>query len=335
MTLVRNAQFEAAHSDHNQVCEEMPDHHYRTEIPNIVFEMGLSPETFCLYVHLKRIAGDGGHCFKSIPNLAKDCGMGETKLRSSLKELETLNVLIGDERRGETKFNTEIRLIKLTPRKKPDGSADTNLITITPIWRLNGDVMRHRSQKKLGGSPHEGGVVRETSQGGSPHEGKEELSKKNPSKKQQQTTPVSAVAVSLSLEKIDIPHDEKIWISKNYTEETIRNAVEFSTHPLTTINTSLLQTIKWACKKNPQIPVDEAAESLKRKDEEREYFLENQQYAERLAKEYYLKTKDPYGVRLTFDNVELDLRGNGHSVKIYFGDKQFKQLIEHELRKGK
>jgi hypothetical protein len=153
--------------------------------------------------------------------------------------------------------------------------------------------------------------------------------------KQQQQPKTESVVVSLSLKNIDIPHEEKIWLSKTYADDVIRNAVEFATHPLTVINTSLLQTIKWACKKNPKIPVDEAAESLKRKDEEREYFLDNQSYAEKLAKEYYLQTKDVYGIRLAFDNVELDLRGNGHSVKIYFGDKQFKQLIEHELRKGK
>lgn len=153
------------------------------------------------------------------------------------------------------------------------------------------------------------------------------------SKKQQQAAPASAVAVSLSLEKINIPLDEKIWITNNYPEETIRHAVEFSTHPLTVIQTSLVQTIKWACKKNPTIPKDEAAEALKRRDDERDRFLENLKHAEEVVKKYYAETKDSFGIRLYHDHVEFDLRKNGNGNKVFFGDKQFKQLVEHELRK--
>lgn len=153
------------------------------------------------------------------------------------------------------------------------------------------------------------------------------------SKEQQQQPKTEAVVVSSFLEKIDIPQDEKEWISKHYPEEVIRNAVAFSTHPLTVIQTSLLQTIKWACKKNPQIPVDQAAETQKKQDEERERFMENQKYAEKLAKWYYQKTQNPYVVRLSFDHIELDFNENSNGVKIYFGDKKFQTFVQHELKK--
>lgn len=39
------------------VYENKPDHHYRTEIPNIVFDLDLSDSQFRLYSQLKRIAG--------------------------------------------------------------------------------------------------------------------------------------------------------------------------------------------------------------------------------------------------------------------------------------
>lgn len=152
-----------------EVYEDHPDHHYRTELPNIIFEMGLSMEAFVLYSHLKKIAGDNGQCFKSVPHLAKDCGMGETKLRQSMKKLQ------------------EINLIKIIYRKNVDGSPSTNLITITPIWRLNGDIMRSRGEKKFSESKLGGGVVRAANQGGSCGEpggscgeGKEEHINKEP-----------------------------------------------------------------------------------------------------------------------------------------------------------
>jgi hypothetical protein len=37
---------------------------YRTEIPNLVLELGLSPYALALYVHLKRTAGQDGACYK-------------------------------------------------------------------------------------------------------------------------------------------------------------------------------------------------------------------------------------------------------------------------------
>jgi len=50
-------------------------HRYRTEIPNIVFRLGLSPYELALYAHLKQTAGDGGQCWKSTSILARETGM--------------------------------------------------------------------------------------------------------------------------------------------------------------------------------------------------------------------------------------------------------------------
>lgn len=309
-------------SDSSQFQDLSSLHHYRTEIPNIVFHLRLDVWVFKAYCVFKMTAGDRGACFKSNKTLSDEIGC-------SIPTLIKLKTQLVEE-----------GLITLIKRKHENGGDMPDLIQIVDLWPQNMEYMAklYPAQKSSlkpwkqeeGGKPDLVGGVKEVNGGGKPGLHKQDH-KEEKQKEQQQ----AAVVVSLFLEKIDIPQEEKIWLSKNYADDVIRNAVEFATHPLTVINTSLLQTIKWACKKNPKIPVDEAAESLKRKDEEREYFLENQRYAEKLAKEYYQQTKDVYGIRLAFDNVELDLRGNGHSVKIYFGDKQFKQLIEHELRKGK
>jgi len=50
-------------------------HRYRTEIPNIIFRLGLTPYELTLYAHLKQTAGDGGQCWKSTGTLAKETGM--------------------------------------------------------------------------------------------------------------------------------------------------------------------------------------------------------------------------------------------------------------------
>ena len=156
--------------------------------------------------------------------------------------------------------------------------------------------------------------------------------------KQQQASPDSAVVVSLSLKNIDIPQDEKIWISKNYDEETIRHAVEFACHPLTIHNKGLIQTIKWACKETkrgnrPAIPKDEAQEALKRSQEKKQHAMNNKIMAEKIAQKYYDKTQDASAIQLRLDYIELDFNGNGRKNQIFYFENNFKQLIEHELRK--
>lgn len=56
------------------------------------------------------------------------------------------------------------------------------------------------------------------------------------------------------LEKIDIPIDDKVEITKTYDEARVVHAINFATHPDTEIKKGLAQTIKWACKVQPDLP---------------------------------------------------------------------------------
>ena len=145
-----------------EILEERPDHHYRTELPNIVFSV-LTAIQLAVYAHLKRIAGDRGKCWMSIKNIAEQIGVGETTLRESIRELCKSNVLIGSP------------FIRITKRKRPDGADDTSLITIVDIWRANGDFYRKvQSQKpaqKSTEKPEEGAASKSDGGGGSPDEG--------------------------------------------------------------------------------------------------------------------------------------------------------------------
>ena len=172
-----------------EVHEEKADHDFRTEIPHIVAYLRLDPFQLSVYTHLKKIAGDKGNCWRKYKSLATMCVMSETKLKECIAFLRKPFKLLGG-----------LPLIQVVPRKKPDGSFHTNLIKITPIWRANGDFCRSEAGKlaakegvipgeereikeSFTESPHDLGVGRHTTQGGSPHDYKEDISKKIPSKK--------------------------------------------------------------------------------------------------------------------------------------------------------
>ncbi len=66
---------------------------YRTEIPNLVLELGVSPYALALYVHLKRTAGQDGACYKGTRRLAEDTGISVGKISDARKELEEAGLI--------------------------------------------------------------------------------------------------------------------------------------------------------------------------------------------------------------------------------------------------
>ena len=66
---------------------------YRTEIPNLIFDLGLSPHALALYGHLKRTAGQSGKSWKSRETLAKECNMSTGKVTEARRELEAASLI--------------------------------------------------------------------------------------------------------------------------------------------------------------------------------------------------------------------------------------------------
>jgi hypothetical protein len=154
-----------------EIFENRPDHHYRTEIPNIAFEV-LDPFELAVYAHIKRITGDAGRCWKKAENLATSIGISEKKFKDVLKDLCTPG-----------KFIQGSFLIK-TIRFKPNGANDTNLIEVVDIWRLNGDHFRKKKKDSLDkreGIPGTGGRGYHV-----PGEGIPRTYKEEPSQEEQQ-----------------------------------------------------------------------------------------------------------------------------------------------------
>lgn len=159
-----------------QSIEQKPDHHFRAEIPNIVFHLGLDCYELAVYSHLKRISGDEGCCFKTIANLAKDCRVSDSKLKYVIHSLENPRDLLNG-----------MPLIQVTKRKKENGSPDSNIINIVPIWRINGDHFRVENKNVGGGgSPKTPGWVTKKPRGGSCGDPKEEPKQEDLKEEQQQ-----------------------------------------------------------------------------------------------------------------------------------------------------
>lgn len=146
----------------NQFVQKLPNHFFRTEIPNCVDEIGLDPYEYRVYAHIKKITGDTGQCWKSIPHMAEDLQMGETKLR------DCLNNLID----GKNKY--KLKLLEKIKRKKADGRDDTCIYNVIDIWEFNGKFYRGGGSPK---KPHQGSPGKPM---GSPGEDKEEPLEEEP-----------------------------------------------------------------------------------------------------------------------------------------------------------
>lgn len=99
---------------------------YRTEIPNIVLTLGLSPYELTLYVHLKRTAGDSGVCWKSTTTLAKETCMGAATVSRAKEGLQ--------QPRESLKG---LPLIVIEEEENPKGGKPRHRITLNDIWPQN------------------------------------------------------------------------------------------------------------------------------------------------------------------------------------------------------
>jgi hypothetical protein len=118
---------------------------YRTEIPNIVLTLGLSPYELALYVHLKRTAGGDGICWKSTATLARETGMSSGMVSKAKLTLQSLFPLLRKP------------LIKVSEETNPKGGKPNHSIIITDIWpeNMNYFASSHSEADPATSSPHE------------------------------------------------------------------------------------------------------------------------------------------------------------------------------------
>lgn len=73
-------------------------------------DLGLDPFEFRVYARLARRADGKGGAYESIANMAKACGMGTTRVRQCLRQLEARKLITREDRTGET------TVYQLTPK---------------------------------------------------------------------------------------------------------------------------------------------------------------------------------------------------------------------------
>lgn len=113
-----------------EIYDEGDPRNYWTQLPNIVFELGLKPLELVLYAHLKRAAGAGvgGKCTKSTATLARETGMGAGTVSRTKSSLEAKRSMLGNR-----------PLIRTKEIPNPRGGKPFQEITITDIWKVNSD----------------------------------------------------------------------------------------------------------------------------------------------------------------------------------------------------
>ncbi len=99
---------------------------YWTQIPNMVFELGLTPYELTLYAHMKRAAGKYDVCSKSTRTLARECRMSPTVVVKAKAALAT----------PRRELNRK-PLIVVEKRQNPAGGKEYDEVIIVDIWREN------------------------------------------------------------------------------------------------------------------------------------------------------------------------------------------------------
>ncbi len=144
--------------ENQQVTDKSTLHKGRTELPNILFDLKLDPFAFLLYSYYKKVAGDSGHCIKALDTISNETGISESVIKDRIKVLCSKFKLLGN-----------LPLIKVTYRKKPNGSNDTTLVEIQDIWLLNFIYLDKKYPKKT-----DEGLGRQKTYPGSPKTYKED-----------------------------------------------------------------------------------------------------------------------------------------------------------------
>lgn len=181
-------------SEDFSIQDESSIHKYRTEIPNIIFELGLTPDELAIYLIFKRAAGDNGKCIKSTRRIAKEAKVSRNNLLKIKNKLSNKFSLINKS------------LIECYDRFSDCGDKDTCEVHIVDIWpenflffnkKIGGSNEIPRGSNKIPpGSNQIPQVAQTRYQGGSNECHKEEPFKKNPFKKTATTpTPSKGNAV--------------------------------------------------------------------------------------------------------------------------------------------
>ncbi len=289
-------------NDSNEIQDLSSHHKYRTEIPNIVFDLGLDPYEFKAYCVLKMTAGDKRACWKSNATLCLEVGCQKPKLIEIKKSLAKKGLII------------------IQKRRKEDKSCESDLIKIVDIWPQNMKYMAEKYPIKEGGGSNPGlpPLVIVDYPPSNRRLPKQDVKEEDVLEQQQ---PVAAsFKIYQCLELVQIPKKDKIEITERNLEIDVKNAIAWAGHPETKIKTTLVQAIKWACQNKPDVPKDKKCE-----------VAENKAYAKKQEASY------PNGITVSCLNKCVEIACTQSQRKpevIEYTEKGFKEQLDNALRKS-
>lgn len=260
-------------------------HHYRTEIPNIIFQMKLDPWAFKAYCLFKMTAGDRGVCFKSNITLSEEIGCSVPTLIKLKHQLE---------KEG---------LIKIIKRVHENGGNLPDLIQIVDIWPQNMQIMsnfypanpkndlknwkKNDSNNSYGSKPNLSGGVKAVNEGSKRRLHKQEpkeqelnktTTKPPPKKSIEKPKPKSGGGFFNCLKETKISQPDKIRLSSIYAEEIVCKVLAYIKRPGFKLKTSLDRAIFHYCK-NPDQMQPNAEEIFRQKQKQKD--LEDEKFERR------------------------------------------------------
>lgn len=200
--------------DKIEITSNSSIHDYRTEIPNIVFELGLSGNEFRIYSEYKRIGGDNSSCWMCLKKLEERTGLSKKTIIEITKKLS----------KNRTELNNK-SLITIKKRIKEDGGKDSSQIIVNDIWSVN---MTFFLEKKRGGVKITPGVVEKLHQGGVKITHKQDPLKKIPLGTNKQEDVVCFLGSDEEIRKLLEPFEVSkthIKIASNLDRKTVETSV--------------------------------------------------------------------------------------------------------------
>lgn len=173
---------------------------YWTQIPNIVFTLGLTPYEFALYCHLKRTAGAEGICWKSTATLARETSMSGGMVSKAKIALQQDYPVLGKP------------LITVSEEPNAKGGKPKHCIALTDIWGQNFKHKGSSSPHELEGDGqvhHMNAQVHTVNVASSPHEIKNNSYEEEPLEEDKEPTAHARLMNFLSLKIGPIPNGAK------------------------------------------------------------------------------------------------------------------------------
>lgn len=315
-----------------QIEEFTSLHKYRTEVPNIIFTLGLDVYQTAVYLYYKKIAGDKSKCYQSQKTICEALQISQRKLRDVKRSLEQPFPQLDN----QPLIRCLVRFKENSKERLPD------LITIIDLWDLN-------MKKFLRPACDAGGVRHVVPGGAACGAGEEDPFKKNPFKKKEKQEkenggkPPNPPPTSNSEKQVErakhvkTSQKEHDALVEMYGEEKTEKAyARLSEWKEVTPRT------KW--KKNDYLSIkrwvlDALAddEIKKKKNQTAEQAETNKAFAERIANGFNAVLAPHKGIRIDVSSQYMEFiyykNPAASSICIPLKSNGFKDQVENALRK--